>query len=90
MGGWCCANCGGRIFVGSNGDLGLKLVCLYCQAELGVSSLAPREADWADARDWEDDGGGQAALGYDRQVGLAEEMREHLVPHSLSEGMPWA
>ncbi len=91
MAGWYCADCGGRIFVGNNSESGLKLVCLHCQADLGVNSPERLEADWAYDYDWEDDGGNvQAFLGYDWQVDRSEEVRGHWEPRLLSGSMPWA
>jgi hypothetical protein len=91
MAGWYCADCGGTILLGTRGEAGLTLVCRHCDAEVGVNSIDPLEADWASDWDWVDDGASsQAGIYDDRHVDRIEGMRGRLDVHSLSGSMPWA
>jgi lysine biosynthesis protein LysW len=90
MAGWYCADCGGKILLGNSGDLGLKLVCLHCDADLEVISIDPLEVDWACDSDWEEEGAGvQEALPCDLQEDQLEGMRGRLVLRGLSGSMLW-
>ena len=46
-----CPDCDGKIMLSSQVEIGLTLVCPYCDAELEVISTDPPEVDWA--YDWE-------------------------------------
>jgi lysine biosynthesis protein LysW len=50
-----CPDCDGRILLSSNVELGLKLICPHCDAELEVISIDPPGVDWAYDWSWEED-----------------------------------
>jgi lysine biosynthesis protein LysW len=90
MAGWYCADCGGKILLDNSGELGLKLVCLHCDAELEVVSIDPPEVDWAYDWDREEEGASiRVAFPHDLQEDQAEGMRGRLVLQSLSGSVPW-
>lgn len=50
-----CPDCDGRIMLSSQVEVGLTLVCPYCDAELEVISVDPPEVDWAYDWEWEEE-----------------------------------
>ena len=46
-----CPNCDEKIFLSSNVEVGLRLVCPHCDAELEIVSVEPPGIDWAS--DWQ-------------------------------------
>ena len=50
-----CLECDGRILLSSQVEVGLMLVCPYCDAELEVISTNPLEVDWAYDWEWEEE-----------------------------------
>ena len=46
-----CPDCDGKIMLDPEVEVGLTLVCPYCDAELELISSDPPEVDWA--YDWE-------------------------------------
>jgi alpha-aminoadipate carrier protein LysW len=50
-----CPDCDGAITVSSEVELGQKIICPHCEAELEVISLDPLELDWAYDWSWEED-----------------------------------
>jgi hypothetical protein len=41
--------------LGDKVELGLKLICPHCEAELEVISIVPPEVDWAYDWEWEEE-----------------------------------
>jgi hypothetical protein len=90
MAGWYCADCGGRILVGTCGELGVKLVCLRCEAEMAVNRNDLAEEDRAYDWDWEEEGSSvQAAFPHDLQAAQEAAMCGRPVLPRLSGRMPW-
>ena len=90
MAGWYCADCGGKILLGSSADLGLKIVCMHCDAEMEVTSIDRPEVDWACDWGWEEERASvQEAFPHSVQVEQAGGARGRLVVQSLSGSMPW-
>ena len=50
-----CLECDGRIMLSSQVEVGLTLVCPYCDAELEVISTDPPAVDWAYDWEWEEE-----------------------------------
>jgi alpha-aminoadipate carrier protein LysW len=50
-----CPDCDGKIVINPRVQLGQKLVCPHCDAELEVISIDPVELDWAYDWSWDDD-----------------------------------
>ena len=55
MGSAYCPDCDGRIVLNPHANLGQKLTCPHCDAELEVISLNPLELDWAYDWSWDED-----------------------------------
>ena len=55
MGSAYCPDCDGRIVLNPHANLGQKLTCPHCDAELEVISLNPLELDWAYDWIWDED-----------------------------------
>ena len=47
-----CLDCVGKITLGSQARVGLKLICPHCDAELEVISIDPPEIDWVYDWNW--------------------------------------
>ena len=90
MAGWVCADCGGSILVDTCGELGLKLMCLRCEAEIEVSGTDLTEEDLACDWDWEEEEASvQAGFPLDLKVDQAGRPSVRLALQSLSGSMPW-
>ena len=50
-----CPDCDGKIMLSPEAEIGLTLVCPYCDAELEVISTDPPEVDWAYDWEWEEE-----------------------------------
>jgi len=50
-----CPDCDGRIDLNPNPELGQKVICPHCDAELEVIGLDPLEVDWVEDWTWDDD-----------------------------------
>jgi lysine biosynthesis protein LysW len=50
-----CPDCDGRIVLGAQAEVGIKLVCPHCDAELEVISVDPPEVDWAYDWSWDEE-----------------------------------
>ena len=50
-----CPDCDGKIVLNPRVQLGQKLVCPHCDAELEVISVDPVELDWAYDWSWDDE-----------------------------------
>ena len=50
-----CPDCDGKIVINPRVQLGQKLVCPHCDAELEVISADPVELDWAYDWSWDED-----------------------------------
>jgi len=50
-----CPDCDGRIVLNPHANLGQKLTCPHCDAELEVISVNPLEFDWAYDWSWDED-----------------------------------
>jgi len=50
-----CPDCDGKIMLSPEVEIGLTLVCPYCDAELEVIGTDPPEVDWAYDWEWEEE-----------------------------------
>ena len=50
-----CPDCDGRIMLSPQVQIGLTMMCPYCDAELEVISIDPPEVDWAYDWEWDEE-----------------------------------
>jgi alpha-aminoadipate carrier protein LysW len=50
-----CPECGEPVELGDDAQVGERVTCVECRADLEVLSLSPLVVDYALADDWEDD-----------------------------------